>query len=168
MGEDLQVTGADIPDGTYAAMLFEFSEPWEMDATKSKFFKTGDAATKTVFHASFGLIDKGGTLQRIDQMLPFPDGGGANRRSNVYKLLKALAVSKPGQLIKEDGNFVKGVKLSSFLGLTCMLGIKKNAKDFPQIESVVAPVDGLKYPTLEACKDLPKSESAGGSDDLPF
>src|SRR5882757_5649931 len=107
MDSDLQVTGADIPDGTYAAMLFEFSEPWEMDATKSKFFKAGDAATKTVFHASFGLIDKGGTLQRVDHMLPFPDGGAANRRSNVYKLLKAVATGKP-ELIKEDGNFAKG------------------------------------------------------------
>jgi hypothetical protein len=166
MDAELKVTGADIPDGSYAAMLFEFSEPWSMDATKSKFYKDGDDKLKTVFHASFGLIDKAGILQRLDYMMPWPDGGGANRRSNFYKVLKNISVGK--NLIKEDGNFAKGTKLSSFVGLTCMLGVKKNAKEFPQVDSVIAPVEGLKYPTLAACKDLPKNEMSHGSDDVPF
>lgn len=164
MTTQLAVTGADIPEGSYPGTLFEFSEPWEMDNKQSKFYRPGQPEKKVVFEASFAIFDKAGAIQRLEYLLPWPDGGAANRRSNLYKMLGKLANGT--KLIREDGAFAQGTTLASFLGLTGILQVKKNAKDFPNIESLAARIDGLKYPSLEDCKGLDKIDNAG--DVIPF
>jgi hypothetical protein len=164
MEAQLTVTGADIPEGSYGATLFEFSEPFEMDNTKGKFFKQGDPAKKVVFEASFGIYDKAGQLQRLDHLLPWPDGGAANRRSNLYKMLGKLAAGTA--LMKEDGSFASGTTLKSFIGRAVVVSVKKNAKEFPVIEGFAAMMDGVKKPDLEACKTLERVLEGDGT--IPF
>lgn len=163
MDAPLVVTGSDIPEGSYGGTLFEFSEPFEMDNSKSKFRKPGDPDKVLKFEASFGIYDKSGQIQRLDTLLNWPDGGAANRRSTLYKMLSKLAVGT--KLIKEDGAFAQGTTLKSFIGMGAVLSVKKNAKDFPQVESFAAMMEGVKRPDLEACKGLDKVE---GDSTIPF
>lgn len=158
----LQATGGDVPPGSYGGTLIGFSEPIEMDATKSQFYKPGQPAKKLMFEATFGVFDKQGTPTAVEYFLPFPEGGITNRKSNVYKMLKALAMGS--DLIDANGNFAKGTTLKSFYGKQGVLNIKTNDKSFPVIESVGAFMDGAKYPTMEQCKAI----VSVGSDDLPF
>lgn len=164
MDAPLQATGADIPEGSYGATLYGFSEPTEMDATKSKFYKQGDPPKKVMFEAYFGLYDKNGVPARVEYFLPVPDGGVTNRKSNVYKMLKSLATGTP--LIAADGSFAKGTTLKSFMGLNAVLAVKKNDKDFPNVASVGPKMDGVKYPTLEECQKIVVEPEA--SDNIPF
>lgn len=164
MDQEIQVTGAEIPPGSYPAILVGFSEPWEMDNTKSKFRKEGDADTKTVFELEFALYDKEGVPALLESLCAFPDDGLANRRSTLYKTLKALATGST--LINEaSGAFAKGTKLSSFVGKRCVLVVKKNDKDWPSVENIAPGMDGLKYPTMEEAKAIPRAEKSG---DVPF
>jgi len=157
---EVKVTGADIPEGSYPATLFGFGEPFKL-AVSDKFKKKDGPTHRVVFELRFGLFDKTGTLQELQHMVPIPEGGEVNRKSNLYKSMKALA-GGDAKYIDENGNFTKGTKLTSFLGRNVVLGVKKNSKDWPQVETVASKMDGVKYPTLEECATLK------ASDNIPF
>ena len=161
MNAPLKATGGDVPAGSYGGILYAFGEPVEMDATKSQFYKQGQPAKKLMFEVSFGIFDKSGGVTSVEYFIPFPDGGAANRKSNLYKMLKALASGTA--LMNAEGNFTAGTTLKSFIGLRGVLSVKLNAKEFPNIESVAPWLDGAKCPTLEQCKDL-----TADSGELPF
>ncbi len=166
----LVATGAEIPDASYGGTLFEFGEPFELDATKSKFYKKGQPPTKIVFEASFGIYDANGQPARLDLLCAFPDGGltgsKVNKRSNVYKMLASLAAGS--DLIDKNGNFAKGTTLRKFIGTKGVLAVKKNSADWPAIEKVGPFMEGAKYPTLEECKAIPATEKGRGDSDVPF
>lgn len=161
MNAPLKATGGDVPPGSYGGVLFGFSEPIEMDATKSKFYKQGQPAVKLMFEASFGILDKTGGATFVELFMPFPDGGAANRKSTLYKTLKALATGT--SLMDADGNFSKGTTLKSFVGLKAVLTVKNNDREFPNVESVAPPIEGARYPTMEQLKAIPME-----SDNIPF
>lgn len=162
LGGDLKLTGADLPDGSYPAILFGFSEPFEMKQSE-KFKKEGQPAYRTLFDLRFGLRDKQGTIVELTYMVGIPDGGEVNRKSNLYKAIVALAAGDAKIVDPKTGNLQPGIKLPLFVGRPCVLGVKKNAKEFPQIDTVAGPMDGAKYPTLEECKSLLTS-----SEGIPF
>lgn len=162
MDAPLQATGNEISEGSHGGTLFKFGEPFELDNTKSQFFKAGDPEKRLVFEAIFGLYDTNGALTALELLLPFPEGGATNRKSKVYKTLKSLATGTK-LLNEKDGSFSKGTTLKSFLGLPGVLAIKKNKKEFPTIESVAPKMDGVKYPTLKECESITIE-----SRDLPF
>jgi len=162
LGGELKITGADLPDGSYPATLFGFGAPFKMKVTE-QFRKEGGPEFKTNFELRFGLRDKQGALVEVAYMCGIPEGGEVNRRSNLWKGISALANGDATLIDEKNGVFMKGVKLTSFLGKTAVLNIKKNKKDFPQVESIGRPMDGVKYPTMEECKALLTS-----SQGIPF
>ncbi len=159
--QELRATGQDIPDGSYGATLFGFTEPFWMPVSE-QFRKPGQPEKRLCFDARFGFYDKAGQLTELTYLMPVPDGGAANRKSNLYKVLKALSAGNV-ELINAEGNIPKGVKLASFVGRSGVLSVIKNKKDWPQISSVSPRMDGIKYPTVEECKANLK-----GSDGTPF
>lgn len=161
MDAPLQATGNEISEGSHGGTLFKFGEPFELDNTKSQFYKSGDPEKRLVFEAYFGLYDTNGILTSLELLLPFPEGGATNRKSKVYKTLKSLAVGT--KLIDDKGTFAKGTTLKSFFGLPGVLAVKKNAKEFPVIESVAPKMDGVKYPSLKECESITIQ-----SDKIPF
>lgn len=161
VGAEVKVTGADIPEGSYPATLFAFGQPFKVPVSDE--FKKKDGPThRIVFELRFGLFDKSGTIQELQYMVPVPEAGEVNRKSNLYKAMKSLAAGDT-KYIDDQGNFTKGTKLTSFVGRNVVLGVKKNKKEWPQIESVAPKMDGAKYPSLEECKKLLTS-----SEDIPF
>lgn len=164
LGKDLQATGQDIPEGTYAGVLFHFGEPF-MLAVAEQFRKKGRPDERAVFEMWFGVMVKG-KLCSVSYLVPVPEGGATNKRSNLFKALKALKGGDP-KFFDKEGEFVKGVKLSSFLGAAAGVQVKHNAKEFPQVEALTGPMDGTKYPKLEDCKALEEALKAQ-SDDIPF
>lgn len=159
MNAPLRVTGNDVPAGSYGGILFGFSEPF-MLAVSEKFRKEGGPTHRAVFEARFGVNVKD-KMEEVDYLIPVPDGGAANRRSNLYKMLRALGTGDD-KLLSGDG-FAQNVNMQSFIGKTGTVVVKKNEKDFPQVESVAPPMAGVKFPTLEECKGL-----TSGSDGIPF
>lgn len=157
----LKTTGNEIPTGSYGSTLFGFGAPFRVK-TAEKFRKPGQPETRVVFDARFGTFDKDGQLVELTYLLPVPDGGAANRKSNVYKMLKALAGSDT-KLIAENGNLVEGVTLKSFYGKTGVLAVEQNTEGWPQVKGVTARMEGIKYPTVEECQANLK-----GSDGVPF
>ena len=149
-------TGSDIAEGNYAGVLADFGKPFEL---KDNFAKEGEPLMKTVFEAIFVIASKDGP-QTVDYLLPLASGGMANRKSNVYKMLKALRGTDT-KFFLPDGNFAKDVTLSAFLGSPAMIQVKKNAKEFPAVEAVTGPVDGVKVPTA---KEIALGLSARTSD----
>lgn len=161
LGAELSRSGSDIPEGNYPGTLYGFGETFKV-RTSMKFKKPGDPDERVVFEAKFGLVTKDG-VQTTDYLLPVPDGGMANRRSNLYKMLKAMRGGDE-KFFLPDGNFAKGVTLKGFIGSNAMVQMKRNEKDFPQVESVSGPATGIKYPTVEeSVAAEPK-----GSDHIPF
>lgn len=165
----LQAAGSEIPPGSYGATLYGFSEPWEMDTSKSKFRKANDPPTKTVFEAEFGVFDKNGVVSRLEYLLPFPDGGVTNRRSNVFKLLKCLA-SGTDLINEKSGAFKQGTTLKNFFGMSCILTVEKNDQDFPNVKGAAPMLDGVKKPTLEECQTIvvPVDAPRATGGDVPF
>jgi hypothetical protein len=159
MGAKLKVTGADLPAGSYPAILYGFGEP-EMMAVSERFQKPGRPKERAVFEAHFGVYDKKGAIQNLNYLLPVPNDGAANRKSNLFKMLRSLGAGD-GKLWNGDG-FAEGVSLESFLGKEGVLNVKMNEKEFAQVDAVAPRMDGVKYPTLEECKALESSE------DVPF
>lgn len=161
MNAPLRVTGNDIPAGSYGGVLFGFSEPF-MIPVSEQFRKEGGPKERAVFEARFGVYVKG-KAEEVDYLIPVPDGGAANRRSNLYKMLRALGTGN-NKLLTDEG-FAEGVNMQAFIGCTGVVAVKHNAKDFPQIESVAPKMDGVKYPTLEECKGL---DAPASSEAIPF
>ena len=149
MDADLEVTGADIPEGAYPATLMGFSDAFKIP-TSEKFRKPGQPEKRTVFEARFAVYDKQGSVQEVDYLLPIPEGGAANRKSNLYKMLRTL---DPKRFTKE-GAFTKGSNLKAFLGSNCVLNVKLNDKEWPQVDSIGSKIDELKYPTEKEYKPL--------------
>ena len=154
----LEATGSDVPDGSYPATLFAYSRPFKL-AMAPQFVKPGGPTHKTVFELRFGLYDQKGVLVELDKLVNVPEGGGANRKSNLYKALRSLAPDK----FDDEGAFKKGTTLKSFLGLQCVLGVKKNKQDWPAVETINPRMAGAKYPAIEECQ-AKLTESEG----IPF
>lgn len=159
VGAELQATGAEIPDGSYGAVLFAFGKPFRLKQSE-KFRKEGQPEFRDCFDLRFGLYDKDGNLAELTYLSGIPDGGKVNRRSNLFKALRAVGGET---MIDKEGNFAKGVKLSSFLGKPCVLGVKKNKDEWPNIDSIAPPMAGVKVPSLDECKALLTS-----SQNVPF
>jgi hypothetical protein len=158
MGNDLKLTGADIPAGSYGVILFGFSEPFRMKQSE-KFKKEGSSEYRDLFDLRFGLFDKSGSVVEQTYLCGIPDGGELNRRSNLYKALKALGL----EFFDKDGALRKGIKLKDFIGKVGVANIEQNKDEWPQIKTIGGPMDGAKYPTLEQCKELLTS-----SQNVPF
>lgn len=150
MNAELKATGQDIVAGSYPATLFGFGAPFKL---KDNFAKPGQPQEKVVFDARFGVMDQSGQIVELTKLLPVVDGGMANRKSNVYKMLKALAAGNP-ELMDTDGNIPKGVTLKRFIGQSGVLAVEQNKEGWPEVKGVNAKMAGLKYPTLEECKPL--------------
>jgi hypothetical protein len=161
LSANLRVTGNDIPVGTYGGILFGFSDPF-MIKVSEQFRKEDGPTERAVFEARFGVYVKG-KAEEVDYLIPVPDGGAANRRSNLYKMLRALGAGN-NKLLTDEG-FAESVNMQSFIGCVGVVAVKKNAKDFPQVESVGPKMDGVKYPTLEECKGL---DAPASSESIPF
>lgn len=158
LGSELKLTGADLPAGSYPGVLFAFSKPFLMPVGE-KFKKPGQPEKRPVFDLRFGIFDKAGALVEVTLLAGIPDGGEVNRRSNLYKALKALAPDA----FDNEGKMKPGNKLTSFLGKTCVVNIVLNKKEFPQVDGLAPPLAGAKYPDPEACK-----KELTGSQDVPF
>lgn len=153
---EVKATGADIPEGSYGCILFAFGEPFTLK--NEKFRKPGEPETRTLFDLRFAILDKQGGVAELTKMTGVPDGG-INRKSNLYKYLKAL---RPEKFTKE-GDIIKGTKLKDFIGSIGVLGVGKNKDEWPEITSISGPADGVKCPTMEQCKELLSS-----SQGIPF
>lgn len=156
---ELKLTGADLPAGSYPAVLFGFSKPFMMPVG-AQFKKEGQPDKRPVMDLRFGLYDKAGSLVELTQLVGIPDGGEVNRRSNLYKALKALDPNA----FDNEGKLKPGLKLRNFIGKTAVANVELNKKEFPQIASLGAPMAGVKYPDPEVCK----KELTGSSDGIPF
>lgn len=161
LNQPLKTTGSDVPEGSYPGTLYKFGEPFEVDNTRGKFYKEGQPSKRVVFEACFGIYDKVGKLESIEYLIPVPDGGAANKKSNLYKMLKGLATGTA--LMTAEGEFAPGTSLKSFIGATGVVAVKKNDQDFANVSGVGPKMDGAKYPTLEECKAL-----QGSSEAIPF
>lgn len=160
----LKRTGVDVPEGSYPGTLFGFGVPFMLKQA-AEYVKSGQPSERPVFEAKFAVRAKDGTVQQLDYLLPVSTNGGINRRSNLYKMLRALK-GTDSNYFKQDssGDFAEGIKLSSFIGCYGVVQVKKNKKDFPQIETIASPIEGLRYPTMEEWKKL----EIDASEDIPF
>jgi hypothetical protein len=163
LGKELNATGFDIPEGSYQGCLFAFGEPFMLKVA-AQFQKPGQPDERAVMELWFGVKVKD-QMQPVAQLVGVPEGGAANKKSNLYKALKALKGMDP-KFFDKEGNFAKGVNLEKFLGAAATVQVKKNAKDFPQVDTIVAPMDGVAYPKLEDCKGL--HDQLVQSDNIPF
>lgn len=163
LGSSLKATGNDIPEGNYPGVLFAFGEPFMLKQS-DKFKKEGQPDERAVMELFFGVAVKGKT-ESVALLVGIPEGGAANKRSNLYKALKAMKGSD-SKFFDGEGNFAKDVNLEKFLGATASVQVKKNSKDFPQVEAISSPMDGVQYPTLDACKGL--VEALKASESIPF
>lgn len=166
LGSELHRSGSDVPEGSYPGTLYNFGEPF-MLASAPQFRKPGQPEERAVMELQFAIITKDG-IQGVQYLVPVPEGGAANRRSNLYKALKMLKGTDEA-FFQKDGNFTKGVNLKKFVGSTCVVQVKKNAKDFPTVEALASPVEGMKFPNMEECKRL-EAELATAEDGstIPF
>lgn len=152
-GRALKSTGQDLPDGTYPATVYGVGESkW----IPSQFDEGGK---REVFEVDVAVRGKAGEVQRVGYLLPTTEGG-VHRRSNMYKMLVALAGGNR-KLIKEDGELADGVTLSSFFGQNALVTVTKNDKGFPKITGFAPKADGLKYPTGKECEELKFDPFAG-------
>lgn len=163
LGKDLLATGQDIPEGSYPGVLFAFGEPFMLKVAE-QFRKAGKSDERAVMELHFGVRVKE-AMASVAYLVPVPEGGATNKRSNLYKALKALKGSD-AKFFDKEGNFAKGITLEKFLGATATVQVKKNAKDFPQVEALSSPMDGVKYPSLEDTTSL--AEALKASEDPPF
>jgi hypothetical protein len=153
----LHQTGLDIPEGSYPGTLFGFGEP-TMIPVAEQFRKPGGPTATLKFEMRFGLRVKD-SVQEVAYLVPVPEGGSVNRRSNLFKACRGM---RP-DLFNHEGAFNPGVTLQSFVGSGATVQVKKNKKDFPQVEAVAAPMQGVVCPTIEECAVL-----AASSDGIPF
>lgn len=164
LGGALKATGAEIPDGTYPAVLVGFGEPFLLE-TAEKFRKAGKPTKRTVFEALFCIHDKHKAPTIMTYLLPCPENGGINKRSNLYKMLRSLTAAEKAALMDKNGDFTSGTSLESFFGAKGMLNIKQNEKEWPSVEAVAGPMDGAKYPDDADVKRAVESHSSEG---IPF
>lgn len=164
LGKGLKATGQDVPDGNYAGVLFAFGEPF-MLAVGEKFKKANGPAERAVMEFHFGVRTKEG-LATVNYLVPVPDAGATNKKSNMYKALKALK-GTDAKFFDKDGNFKEGVTLESFLGATASVQVKHNTKDFAQVETLSGAMDGVVYPSLDDCKALVEALKSD-NDTAPF
>lgn len=157
-GKAQKVTGTEVPEGTYPMTLYGYSEPFWLK-TSEKFLKPGQPEKRLMIRAEFGLVLKTGQVESAGMMFQAPQGE-IHRKSNAYKFVKTLAGSDP-ELMNDNGDVAASFTLKKLIGKRAMGSIKNNEKGFPQIEGLLPPIDGAKYPTLEECKSL-------GSEDVPF
>lgn len=151
-------TGADIVEGSYPGTLFAYSAPFKVP---NNFAKEGEPTTRVVFEMRFGIFDKKGGLAEVTRLLPTPENGKLNRRSNAYKAAAALCAGDATMMKGED--FTSEFSFAKLIGKNAVLAVSKNAKDFPQVDAVGAKMAGAKYPSLEDCKKM-----LGGSGHIPF
>jgi hypothetical protein len=153
-----KVTGTDVAEGTYPGTLYGYSEPFWL-AQSEKFKKPGQPDKKLMVRAEFGLRLKDGKIGEAGMMFQVPNGE-IHRKSNSYKFVKALASGDP-ELMNAEGDVAASFTLKKLIGKHASVSVKNNEKGFPQVEGLLPPIDGAKYPTLEECKSL-------GSEDVPF
>lgn len=163
LGKDLRATGQDIPEGNYAGVLFAFGDPFMLDVSE-KFRKAGKPTERAVMELHFGVRVKEG-MAAVNYLVPVPEGGATNKKSNLYKALRALKGADP-KFFDKEGNFVPGVTLEKFIGANGSVQVKKNAKDFPQVETLSSAMDGVVYPTMKECDTLVEAMKADG--DISF
>lgn len=147
----LKKTGSDIPDGSYAATLYGFSEPFYVP-TAEQFRRQGQPDKSLRIEMQFAVKTKDG-LQSVEFLVAMPEGGHVNQKSNLFKALKAMRGSDPKFMTKE-GNMVPGVNLKSFIGSPATVQVSHNKKEFPKVDAVASPIDGMVCPTLKECKAL--------------
>lgn len=158
----LRATGVEIPEGSYPGVLLGFSDARRVPIAE-KFRKANGPSDRLCFDANYVIRIKDGSCQLVSYLLPVPEGGATNKKSNLYKMLRALAAGRPG-LMTDDG-FASGVTLESFLGASATVSIARKG-DWSNIEGISSPLDGAKYPTDEELKVL--KSSAADSGDIPF
>lgn len=134
----VEATGADIPEGSYPGCLRKFGEAMWLKST----FKEEEQLRIEV---EFAVRLKDGTVETIDGLMNPPTDGKVNRKSNLFKLIKAAMPDA----INAQGQFVKGFKLNDLIGKPLVVSVGKNSKEFATYKGVAAPIDGLKYPTAE-------------------
>lgn len=164
LGKGLKATGQDVPDGNYAGILFAFGDPF-MLAVSEKFKKQNGPTERAVMELHFGVKTKEG-MASVAYLVPVPEGGATNKKSNLYKALKALK-GPDGTFFDKDGNFREGVTLERFLGANASVQVKHNAKEFAQVETLSGAMDGVIYPSLDDCKALVETLKAD-NDNVPF
>lgn len=163
LGNELKATGQDIPEGSYPGTLFAFGEPFILPVAE-RFQKPGRPKERAVMELWFGVRVKE-QMASVGYLVPVPEGGAANKKSNLYKALKALK-GGDSKFFDKEGNFAKGVTLEKFLGASATVQVKKNDKDFPQVETLASAMEGMKHPSLDDCKPLVDLLKA--SEDIPF
>lgn len=156
----VKTVAVDIPPGTYPATLIGFSD---VRLIKDGFAKPGRPDMKQVFDMDFAIRVKDGSIETISHMVNVAEGGMTNQKSNLYKALKLMGGPPGKKLFDDDGNYVSGTTLRSFIGSNAILNVGKNKKDFPSVESLGAPAEGPKYPEKE---EIEKALAA--SDGVPF
>lgn len=157
-----KVTGNDVPEGTYPGTLYGYSDPFWL-TTAERFRKPGQPEKRLMIRAEFGITLQKGGLESVGMMFPVPQGE-LHRKSNAYKFVKALASSDP-EIMNANGDVSDSFTLARLIGKTAMLAVKNNEKGFPQVDGLLPPLDGGKYPSLEDCKPLAES---GDSGKVPF
>lgn len=167
LGKTLTATGQDIPEGNYPGILFAFGDPFMLPVAE-QFRKPGKPLERAVMELHFGVRVKE-VMASVGYLCPVPEGGATNKKSNLYKALKALKGSDP-KVFDKDGLFVPGVTLQGFIGATATVQVKKNKKDFPQIETLSSAMDGVKYPSMEETAKLVEElkETPVSDGDVPF
>src|SRR3989304_10124893 len=88
LGKELVATGQDIPEGSYPGILFAFGEPLWVK-TADKFKKEGKPDERLVMDLHFGVRVKD-SMAAVSQLVPVPEGGASNKKSNLYKALREL------------------------------------------------------------------------------
>lgn len=164
LNQEIKASGADILPGSYGGTLIGFGKPFMLKVSE-KFRKPGQPDKRLVFEAIFVVYDKKDALQAIEYLTPVPDRGLTNRKSNVYKLLRALATGT--DKMDKDGNWKTGTKLADFIGLPGVLDVQQNEKEWPVVKGVAPAMAGVKYPELKAAQDWYKSQKSDDSD-IPF
>ena len=153
-----KVTGTEVPEGTYPGTLYGYSEPFWLK-TSEQYKKPGQPDKRLMIRAEFGITLKSGQVESAGMMFQVPQGE-IHRKSNAYKFVKSLA-SGDAELMNDKGDVAASFTLKKLIGKAAMVAVKNNEKGFPQVDGLLPPIDGAKYPTLEECKDL-------GSEGVPF
>jgi hypothetical protein len=163
LGTELHATGVEIKPGSYPGMLRAFGEPFMIPASE-KFKKPGSPEKQAVFEASFLIRLQDGSVEAVEALLNLPSDG-INRKSKLWKMLKVLNGDKGKFIDMEKDVFKKGATLAGFVGLSCLVVVDKNSKDWPVVKDIAPSIDGVKYPTAKEAESWLEKQ---GSEDVPF
>lgn len=151
-------TGDSLAEGNYPGRFVKFGEPFKL---QSQF----EPEPKTVFKAYFLVKDDEGRIQATNRLLSVPNRGVIHKMSKLYKTLKALDGGR-NVYIDEDGDVVEGFKFSGVEQDPCMVEIKFNKNDFPNVENIAPPVKGADFPSTEEMEQYAEDVRKRREEDL--